>query len=172
MTAAERRTEIKKLLAAATAPMSASVLASRFSVSRQVIVGDIALLRTAGENISATPRGYVVQRKETGIVHQIVCQHDDNGMIDELNTIVDHGCKAADVIVEHPVYGALTGELNISTRYDVSLFHKKVQEASAQPLAVLTGGVHIHTLFCPDEDAFARVEQELRAKGILSAVIN
>jgi len=172
MTAADRRNEIKKLLAAATAPVSASVLAAKFSVSRQVIVGDIALLRTAGENISATPRGYVVHHSETGIMHQIVCNHNDEQMILELNTLVDYGCRVIDVIVEHPVYGSLEGELNISTRYDVSLFHKKICEAEAYPLSMLTGGVHIHTLSCPDEEAFLRAEQKLRELGILMATIN
>jgi len=172
MTAAERRVEIKKTLAAATAPISASVLAAKFSVSRQVIVGDIALLRTAGEEISATPRGYVVQRAESGIIHQIVCLHNDVGMIDELNTIVDHGCKVLDVIVEHTVYGALSGELNISTRYDVGIFHEKIRQASAQPLSVLTGGVHIHTLSCPDEESFERAARALKEKGILIEAMN
>ena len=172
MTAAERRKEIKKTLAAADAPISASVLAAKFSVSRQVLVGDIALLRTAGEDISATPRGYVAHHADVGIVHQIVCLHNDVGMIEELNTIVDHGCKVLDVIVEHSVYGALSGELNIGTRYDVSLFHQKICEASAQPLSVLTGGVHIHTLSCPDEAAFGRVVKELREKGILIESVN
>lgn len=172
MTAAERRNEIKMFLAEATAPVSASVLAAKFSVSRQVIVGDIALLRTAGEEISATPRGYVVRHVDTGVIRQIVCLHDDLGIIEELNTIVDYGCKVLDVIVDHPVYGALTGELNISTRYDVSLFHQKITEATAQPLSVLTGGIHLHTLSCPDEESFRRVERDLRAKGILIESMN
>ena len=38
-------------------PVSAASLASGLSVSRQIIVGDIALLRAAGEKITATPRG-------------------------------------------------------------------------------------------------------------------
>ena len=167
MTAAERRKEIKNTLASATVPISASVLAAKFSVSRQVIVGDIALLRTAGEDISATPRGYVVHRRETGVIRQVVCLHNDVGMIEELNTIVDHGCKVLDVIVEHSIYGALSGELNIGTRYDVNVFHQRILEAAAQPLSVLTGGVHIHTLSCPDEAAFERVVRQLKEKGIL-----
>ncbi len=35
-------------------------LAETFNVSRQVIVGDIARLRAAGENILSTPRGYLL----------------------------------------------------------------------------------------------------------------
>lgn len=36
-------------------PVSASKLAKHFGVSRQIIVGDIALLRAAGTQIIATP---------------------------------------------------------------------------------------------------------------------
>ena len=54
LSAENRREALRAALYAATAPVSASVLAARFSVSRQVIVGDIALLRAAGEDISAS----------------------------------------------------------------------------------------------------------------------
>ena len=172
MTAAERRNEIKKTLAAENSPISASVLAAKFSVSRQVIVGDIALLRTAGENISATPRGYIIVRTDTGIMHQIVCRHTDEDIIEELNAIVDHGCSVVNVIVDHPVYGELTGELRISSRYDVGIFYKTLCEAAAPPLSSLTGGIHIHTVSCPDEEAFHRVEQVLKERGILISTIN
>ena len=58
MHAQERRQEILKLLHQSAHPISASALAERFSVTRQVIVGDIALLRSGGADILATPRGY------------------------------------------------------------------------------------------------------------------
>ena len=55
----ERRKAIADVLHAADAPVSASALAEKFSVSRQIIVGDIALLRSSGEEILATPRGTI-----------------------------------------------------------------------------------------------------------------
>lgn len=55
MHAQERRQEILKLLHQSAHPISASALAERFSVTRQVIVGDIALLRSSGADILATP---------------------------------------------------------------------------------------------------------------------
>lgn len=61
MHAQERRQEILKLLHQSAHPISASALAERFSVTRQVIVGDIALLRSSGADILATPRGYCIQ---------------------------------------------------------------------------------------------------------------
>ena len=60
MQAEERRRAILKHLRRASRPISAGQFAERFSVSRQVVVGDVALLRAAGANISATPRGYVI----------------------------------------------------------------------------------------------------------------
>lgn len=56
MRAEERRQAIRELLQRAKQPVSATALAAQFSVSRQIIVGDIALLRAAGADISATPR--------------------------------------------------------------------------------------------------------------------
>ena len=56
MKAEERRQIIAQTLTADKA-ISATVLAGKFSVSRQIIVGDIALLRAAGMDIVATPRG-------------------------------------------------------------------------------------------------------------------
>ena len=59
---AKRRTQILEVLGESEEPISATTLAKRFSVSRQIIVGDIALLRAAAHEISATPRGYVLQK--------------------------------------------------------------------------------------------------------------
>ena len=53
MNAAERRTKIIELLAASDRPMSATALAARCGVSRQIIVGDVALLRAGGVAVMA-----------------------------------------------------------------------------------------------------------------------
>jgi len=169
--AAERRQALHALLLAEDSPISASTLAGHFSVSRQVIVNDIALLRAGGLSIIATPRGYLIQQEESGIIHHIVCRHENPAdMADELNLIVDCGCSVLNVIVDHPIYGQLTGELCISSRFDVELFIERVKSADALPLSYLTEGVHTHTLSCPSEASFARVEQLLREKGILFSI--
>ena len=82
MRAEERRQAIRELLQRAKQPVSATALAAQFSVSRQIIVGDIALLRAAGADISATPRGYVILRETGGLVRQVAVQHDAAGMGD------------------------------------------------------------------------------------------
>ena len=48
MNAAQRRKVILERLTEASAPLSASVLAGALGVSRQIVVGDVALLRAAG----------------------------------------------------------------------------------------------------------------------------
>lgn len=167
MLAEERRRTILGILRSSGRPVSAGALAARLSVSRQVIVGDVALLRAAGEEITATPRGYVTSQAAGGLLHQVACRHDGAGMEAELNAMVDQGCAVLDVIVDHPVYGQLTGPLQLSSRYDVSQFLARYGESDARPLSDLTGGIHLHTLSCPSEDAFQRVRNILRELGVL-----
>ena len=150
MTTQERRAAILETLSRSPQPVSAAALARRFGVSRQLIVGDVALLRAGGEAIAATARA---------------CRHEAAGMEAELQIMVDNGCTVLDVIVDHPVYGQLTGALQLSSRYDVRRFIQR--SSAAQPLSLLTEGVHLHTLSCPDEDAFRRVLEELRGAGFL-----
>ena len=166
MTAEERRKAIGELLASISMPISATALAGKFFVSRQVIVGDIALLRAGGTDISATPRGYVITKREEGIIRTVACVHSADAMCDELYAIVDNGCTVLDVVVEHPIYGQLTGQLQLSNRYDVDKFAEKLSH-QVPPLSALTGGIHLHTLRCPDEAAYQRVLGILREKSIL-----
>ena len=147
----ERRKAIADVLRAADAPISASALAEKFSVSRQIIVGDIALLRSSGE--------------ARGILRRVAVKHTPQEMEAELNAIVDNGCTVIDVIVDHPIYGQLTGPLQISNRYEVSQFIERCKKA--EPLSSLTDGIHLHTLSCPDEAAFERTKSALRALRVL-----
>lgn len=154
------------LLRTAEHPVSAASLASGLSVSRQIIVGDIALLRAAGEKITATPRGYVLETA-AGKVYTLACIHGLDDTEKELNIMVDNGCKVLTVSVEHPVYGLLTGELQLANRYDVRQFVEKLQSGEVRPLSALTGGVHLHTLSCPDNECFERTRSQLEREGLL-----
>ena len=168
MNAESRRAEILRLLKKASKPVSASRIAEKMSVSRQIIVGDIALLRAGGADILSTPRGYVIPSDDRlSYIRQVATEHDASGTQAELNAIVDQGCTVLDVIVEHPLYGELKGTLQLSSRYDVDQFLKKCMESEAIPLSQLTNGVHLHTLSCPDEEAFRRAEEALRELGFL-----
>jgi len=166
MNAQERRAAILDRLKSADGPVSATALAGTLSVSRQVIVGDIALLRAGGCPIEATPRGYVLTRP-AGIVGRVVCCHSGDHMEQELNTLVDLGCVVEDVCVEHPIYGQLTGRLQLTCRADVACFIEKVKDSAALPLSLLTEGVHIHGLRCPDRETLEKARDALRKMGIL-----
>lgn len=167
MEAASRRQAILDRLRTADRPVSASALAAGLNVSRQIIVGDIALLRAGGAEISATPHGYVLPRATDGITRTIACRHTLAQTGQELDILVDNGCTVLDVIVEHPVYGQLTGQLQISSRYDVEQFLARIRGSDAAPLSMLTGGLHLHTLCCPNEDAYTRACAALKAAGLL-----
>ena len=98
---------------------------------------------------------------------QAAVQHRPEEMERELNAIVDAGGEVVDVIVEHPVYGQLTGLLGVRSRYDVAEFVRRVEEHGARPLSALTGGIHLHTVRCPDEKTFRRVRKSLEAENFL-----
>ena len=168
MTAEQRRSRISVRLHETHQPISATALARELGVSRQIIVGDVALLRAAGQAITATARGYVIpDAGETGLPRQVACRHDAAGMEAELNAMVDQGCTVLDVTVEHPVYGQLTGPLQLSNRHEVAEFLRRCSQSDARPLSDLTEGIHLHTLSCPDEDAFQRVRASLAELCVL-----
>lgn len=169
MTAAQRRDIIRETLLAADAPISASALAARLGVSRQIVVGDVALLRAGGFGVDATPRGYRVQAGANGYTGMVACIHDpDEGMRTELYCVVDNGGTAEDVIVENPLYGELKARLHLTSRYEVDTF---VARAARQPRGLLNtmtpDGVHLHTVTCPDKAAFDRICAALKENGIL-----
>ncbi len=167
MNAETRRSAILTLLSQAEAPISAATLAGSFSVSRQIIVGDIALLRAAGEQISATPRGYVLQHDREGLIKTVATVHTAAQTEQELCIMVDNGCTVLDVVVEHPIYGQITGQLQLTSRYDISQFVERLQTEGGEPLSALTNGIHLHTLQCPDEAAYHRTRAGLKAAGML-----
>ena len=167
MDAETRRAAILRRLEAEEDPVSASVLASVFSVSRQIIVGDVALLRAGGAEISATPRGYVLARSAQGIERTVACRHGLDGTREELYILVDNGCSVLDVVVEHAVYGQLVGQLQLSSRYDVDQFMDRLVSEGNKPLSTLTEGIHLHTLRCPDAAAYDRARNALRRAGYL-----
>ena len=168
MDAKERRSAILQLLRNRTAPVTGAELAARMGVSRQVIVGDIALLRASGAAITATPRGYITERGRGGLRRTVACIHNrPEGMEKELNIMVDNGCTVLDVVIEHAVYGQMTGELRLTNRHDVRQFMERIRSEQASPLSALTGGIHLHTILCPDEEAYERTVRELDEAGIL-----
>lgn len=73
-------------------------------------------------------------------------QHTTEQMQDELYTIVDYGGKVLDAVVEHDIYGQITVDLMLCNRMDVDEFMERIRKSKSQPLNVLTGGKHWHTV--------------------------
>ena len=162
-----RRSGVLAMITQATDPISATAIAKETGVSRQVIVGDIALLRASGNDIIATPKGYIIARKIQGVSYHIACKHGDEDTAKELYIMVDHGATVENVIVTHSIYGQLTAQLNITSRSDVDQFVAKSIHENAKPLSYLTQGLHIHKIICPSEEIHQKIMEELDKNGLL-----
>ncbi|MCL2396985.1 MAG: transcription repressor NadR [Defluviitaleaceae bacterium] len=169
MDAASRRNTIYEIINQSNAPVSASSLAKRLNVSRQAIVGDIALLRAQGYEVIATARGYMTPefREPNKYIGKIACSHSPENTKNELYTIVNAGAVILDVIVEHELYGEIAGQLNLRNRQDVDAFLHKVKTSEVKLLSELTMGVHLHTIACRDKAHFEQVCQALDKAGHL-----
>ena len=163
----QRRATILSQLAQAKKPISASKFAEAFGVSRQVVVGDIALLRAMGEEIVATARGYQKERSRGLLERKIAVQHTAEQTREELQTIVTLGGEVVDVMVAHEIYGEIHGNLHVRTPEDIEKFMQSYEQSNNNLLSELTNGVHIHTIRYPDEATFKAIEQGLIAKGFL-----
>lgn len=164
---AVRRQRLLELLRETDAPLCGHELAERLGVSRQVIVQDCALLRAAGHELLATPRGYLLPARAASIRAVIPSRHDRDRTADELSIMVDHGLKVLDVIVEHPVYGELRGSLMMTSRADVTEFAERVQSGEVALLSELSGGVHLHTVEAPSQERLDHARAVLRERGYL-----
>lgn len=69
--------------------------------------------------------------------------------------------------VEHPVYGKISAELNLCSRYDVDRFVEQITISGVNQLSLLTEGLHIHTIAFKDESSFSRIINVLNKLKIL-----
>lgn len=163
----ERRQQILADLTESNTVINATMLADKLGVTRQVIVADIALLRAAGHAIRAEHRGYVLDKSSGEIHKRIACRHSKEAVADEFYAVVDNGGKVIDVQIEHAIYGTISTNLSIASRYDADEFIRQANKTGASQLADLTGGVHFHTISVKDEDTFNRITNKLAELGIL-----
>lgn len=165
MEAETRRHRIHQRLESSRAPLSAGRLGQELGVSRQVIVGDIALLRAAGTPVLATNRGYLLARPSTRPRRSLHVRHNREQVPEELLAIVDAGAAVLDASVEHRLYGQITVDLQIRSRADVEAFVARMPTSTT--LAELTNGWHSHTIEADDEAVLDAVEARLRELGLL-----
>ncbi len=164
-----RREAILKRLSQEQQAISASQLAKEFHVSRQVVVGDIALLRAQGEAIVSTSKGYLLSSNVHNpvLTNRIVCKHRSEETLDELFTIVDFGGAVLDVRIDHPIYKEIVVELKVRSRKDAMDFMANIENKQATLLSGLTDGVHIHTIETATKEEFDQIKEALNQKGYL-----
>lgn len=170
METGNRREQILHLLESQQKPVSGTVLAKLFQVSRQVIVQDIALLRAENKNILSTNKGYILFQpmQESEYCRQVVCvRHSMEETEAELNTIVDNGGGVLDVSVEHDLYGQISADLIINNRADVAEFIDRMNVSESKPLKVLTSDIHFHTIKAKTPEILSRIEESLSKQGFL-----
>lgn len=169
MDATQRRSALLDYIRSARAPVTGADLAARFSVSRQVIVQDVALLRAQGADILATPAGYLLPAREIRRpVRVLACRHHTPQEIrTELMVMVKGGALVRDIIIEHPIYGEITGSLMLSTPSGVETLLSRLNRPESAPLSTVTGGVHLHTIEADSESILDQIEQKLSQAGIL-----
>jgi len=162
MISIQRRDNIIELLLKSNEPLKGGVIAKRYSVTRQVIVKDIAILRAKGERIIATPDGYMINKNEHKVKSIIAVTHTEEEIFDEMSIIIKYGGTIEDVIVEHPLYGEITGMLMIKNNNELNKFIQKYKQQEARLLSVLTNGVHLHTISAENQEDINLIILELR----------
>lgn len=167
MNAETRRKEIIECLNKSDNPVSASLLAKQFDVSRQVIVQDIAILRASGAMIESLSRGYVLTKQEA-CKRVFKMRHTDEEVEKELNLIVDLGGIVEDVFIYHKVYGLVRGEMGIKSRLNVQQFLDDIASGKSSLLKNVTSGYHYHTILADSEETLNIIEKNLKENGFLA----
>lgn len=166
MKAEERRKELAAILMAEQKPVSGTVLAGRLGVSRQIIVKDIAVLRTEGYEVRSLHHGYRIE--EGPYQERVFKLHHTSGQTeDELSCIVGLGGTVVNVFVWHRVYGKIEADLNISSLYDVARFLDGIKSGKSTELMHITSGYHYHTVRAASEELLDLIGKMLQEKGYI-----
>lgn len=168
MTGSERRQAILKALKETEKPLSGTALGELLGVSRQVIVQDIALLRTSGYEIVSTHRGYLVGSSNVGARRLVKVQHGPDQIEQELNLIVDHGGIVEDILVNHRTYAKIEAPLNVKSRRDVKKFVEDIQNGVSSPLSTITSGYHFHHISAESDEVLDEIVAALDELGFLA----
>lgn len=166
MNGSQRREQIVRQIQESKEPVSGKKLAELYGVSRQVIVQDIALIRTAGYDIISTNRGYILNTQKA-ISRVFKVQHTDEQTEEELYEIVDLGGCVKNVMVNHRVYGHMEAPLGIHSRRKAAAFIEDIKSGKSSPLKNITSNYHYHTVSAESEEILDEIEEMLRAKGFL-----
>jgi len=168
MNAKERREKIRDILIQSDKKVKGSDLADLFQVSRQIVVGDMALLKASGLPVISTPRGYYLEHNRKNHAERtFVCIHQKRQAVREMEIIVAHGGIIHNVSIEHEMYGIITAELEIENEEDIRFFVEKMKETHFTLLSSISGGIHSHLIEAENEDQLDEIEKALRYAGFL-----
>lgn len=170
MESTARRKRIEQVIAMSDGPVTGAQLAALLEVTRQVVVQDIALLRAGGAPIVATPSGYlhIEPGRAARPMRVFTCRHETLEEAEkELMIMVENGGKVLDVIIEHPIYGEISGSLMLNTPQGVKNLIGRLRNKDSQMLSSVTDGVHMHTVEAGREESLAEIEKKLAGAGIL-----
>ncbi len=166
MKVAERRKAIVNLLLSSSDPISGGELAKKFSISRQIIVQDIAVLKGTGFDILSTSQGYVMQKSPLS-ERVFKVRHTSAETEEELSCIVALGGTVVDVFVWHKVYGKIEATLNIFSRLQIKQFMEGVKTGQSTELMHITGGYHYHTVRADNEYILDQIEIALNERNYI-----
>ena len=167
MKANERRKAIVNLLLTEKKPIPGGVISEKFSVSRQIIVQDISVLKASGYDILSTHLGYVIQT--TPLAERVFkLHHTTEQTEDELSLIIENGGTVVDVFVWHKAYGKIEAPLNIFSPLHVKQFIEAVRSGKSTELMNITGGYHYHTVRADSEEILDKIENALNERGYIA----
>lgn len=176
MSGSDRRARLLEVLRRAKDPISGSALGKQLGVSRQVVVQDIALLRSQGNQIISTNRGYLApDAPEPALIGRVwrtfKVRHTPEQTQNELTLIVDLGGCVEDISVNHRAYGRISAPLGISSRRAVARFMEDITTGVSTQLAAVTDGYHFHRISAESEEVLDEIATALSNAGYTAEVL-
>ena len=139
--------------------------------SSDLIVQDVALLRSSGHDIVSTNRGYVLRGGAGGAgraTRLFKVRHRPDQVEEEMDLIVDLGGTVDDVLVNHRTYGKISAPMGVASRRDVRRFMDDLASSKSTLLSTTTSGYHYHHVSAADEATLDEIEAALREQGFLA----
>ena len=171
MNGTERRMQILTILKNADGPVTGRTLAKAVGVARQIVVGDVALLRSSGAPIMSSARGYALEVYSTGNERRcLTCRLNPvtvEQLQEELDAVVDNGGAITGVSIHSKVYGLVRVKLVLRSRRDVRLHLQKLEKSQTPLLSTLTAGLHTLTVETQNPEEMEDIIAGLKESGLL-----
>lgn len=164
----ERRKKIMEILRNSNGPVTGDQLAKDLNVSRQVIVLDMALLRSAGTAIVSTHRGYQINGRS--LTMDFECRYktmDTDSARDEMNIVVDNGGMIVSITLVPDFCGPIQAFLNLKNRRDVNQYLENFRKYNIPLIATLSQGVHTLSVAADSQEELEAIRDGLAEGGFL-----